>query len=86
MVATLAAVRGIGRNPDRPGTNEVMRTMVEDAQVGGHVSSEVAAHTLAGVLNGLLLQCALIGSHDPARSQEDWLLDMVETVLAGVRC
>jgi AcrR family transcriptional regulator len=85
LVATLAAVRGVGRNPDRPGTNHVMRQMVEEAQTAGQIGQAVAASTVAGIFNGLLLQCALIGSRDSARKQEQWLLDMVEVVLDGVR-
>ncbi|WEK46678.1 MAG: helix-turn-helix domain containing protein [Candidatus Andeanibacterium colombiense] len=85
LVATLASVRGVGRNPDRPGTNQVLRQMVEDAQAQGQVGRSVAAATVAGALNGLLLQCALIGSPDPAVSQEEWLLGMVNLVLEGAR-
>ena len=85
LVATLAAVRGVGRDPDRPGTNQVMRQMVEEAQAAGQIDQSIAASTVAGILNGLLLQCALIGSRDISRKQEQWLLDMVEVVLDGVR-
>jgi AcrR family transcriptional regulator len=85
LVATLAAVRGIGRNPDRPGTNAVLRQMIEEAQAAGQLRTGVAASTVAGILNGLLLQCALIGARDAERKQEEWLLDMVDTVLDGIR-
>lgn len=85
LVATLAAVRGVGRDPDRPGTNEVMRQMVVEAQAAGQIGPNVAPSTVAGILNGLLLQCALIGSRDTGRKQEEWLLDMVEVVLDGLR-
>jgi AcrR family transcriptional regulator len=85
LVATLASVRGIGRNPDRPGTNQVLRQMVEEAQEQGLVRPEISPLTTAGILNGLLLQCALIGLHETERAQAEWLLDMVDVVLDGIR-
>lgn len=85
LVATLASVRGVGRNPDRPGTNQVLREMVEEAQAQGLVGASASAVTVAGALNGLLLQCALIGSPDPALGQEEWLRGMVDLVLEGAK-
>ncbi|MBO9602656.1 MAG: helix-turn-helix transcriptional regulator [Novosphingobium sp.] len=85
LVATLASVRGIGRDPDRPGTNSVLRRMVEEAQARGLVGGSASPATVAGALNGLLLQCALIGSPDPALGQEEWLLGMVDLVLNGAQ-
>jgi len=85
LVATLASVRGIGRNPDRPGTNQVLRQMVGQAQEDGLIRRDVSPSSVAGILNGLLLQCALIGSRETERAQAEWLLDMVDVVLDGIR-
>ena len=62
-----------GTNPRLPGACLDPRVVV---------SSDLAA-TVAGALNGLLLQCALIGSPDPTVEQGEWLLGMVDVVLRG---
>lgn len=85
MIGTLAAVRGVGRNPERPPTTQVFHEMVELGQKQQLIRQNVNAWTLAGILAGILTQSALVGRRDDGQRHEDQLLDMVRVVLGGVR-
>lgn len=84
QLATLAAVRGIGRNPDRPPTREVLLELVREGQRQGSIPRGADPVVLAGVLSGILFQAPLIGAPAAYVGPRPWILAMVDQVL-GLR-
>lgn len=89
MLGTLAAMRGTGRNPDRPPTTQVLQELIELAQKQSLVLPSVRPPTIAGILAGILTHYALVGRRpepdDDNLHQTDWLLEMVHAVIDGIR-
>lgn len=83
QVATLAAVRGLGRNADRPPTREVLLEIVRQGQREGTIARRADPLVLTGLLSSLLFQAPLIGPPPDFSGETPWLEAMLEQVLNG---
>lgn len=81
QVATLASVRGIGRNADRPPTREVLLEMVRQGQREGTIPPQVNPLVLTGLLSGLLFQAPLVGPPPDYSGEMPWLEAMLKQLL-----
>jgi AcrR family transcriptional regulator len=85
MVGTVAALRGVGRAPDRPPTTRVLRDLAALGQTQGLFRKDVDAQSLALILGSLLLQMALVGPRETEKRNAAWGNLMLDVVLDGMR-
>lgn len=84
FIGTTAAIRGVGRTPDRPGTTSVFEALVKQGQADGLFRPDLPASSIARLLAALLTQAALLG---PDASREDvaaWPRKLLHMTLEGV--
>lgn len=84
FIATLAAARGLGRSPDRPGTTMVFTELVAQGQAEGVFRKDVPSSAIARLLAALLTQAALQGPDAASSDVADWPLVLLRTALGGV--
>lgn len=84
FIATLAAARGVGRSPDRPGTTMVFTDLVMQGQEEGVFRQDIATSAIARLLGALLTQAALQGPETSARDVAQWPLVLLQAALGGV--
>lgn len=84
FVGTVAALKGVGRELDRPGTTAVFKKLVAQGQVEGSFRTDLPADHIARALTALLNQAALT---DPGLSRSErraWPRKLFMTMLEGI--
>ncbi len=84
FIGTTAAIRGVGRAPDRPGTTTVFETLVAQGQNEGLFRSNIPASTIARLLASLLTQAALLGPDSSSKDASQWPRVLLHMAVEGV--
>lgn len=84
FIGTTAAIRGVGRSENRPGTAEVFEGLVQQGQSEGVLRIDLLAPVLARLLGGLLIQAALVGSGPTETEVRKWPLTLLGATLQGL--
>jgi AcrR family transcriptional regulator len=84
FVGTTAAIRGVGRSTDRPGTTSVFERLVEQGQAEGVFRRDLAAPVIARLLAALLMQAALLGPDASSKEVAQWPRMLLRLSLDGV--
>jgi AcrR family transcriptional regulator len=85
FIGTTAAIRGVGRAPDRPGTTAVLQQLVEQGQAEGSLRKNLDAAVAARLLAALLTQAALLGPDASAADVAGWPRLLLHAALDGLR-
>jgi AcrR family transcriptional regulator len=85
FIGTTAAIRGVGRAPDRPGTTQVLAQLVARGQTEGQLRADRDPALIARLLAALLTQAALLGPGEPGADPAAWPRLLLRTALDGVR-
>ena len=84
FIGTTAAIRGVGRAPDRPGTTTVLEELVTQGQEEGLLRAGLDTAVAARLLGALLTQAALAGPHPSETHPTRWPVELLKTALAGL--
>ncbi len=84
FIGTTAAMRGIGRSPDRPGTTAVFEEVVRQGQEEGLIRPDIEPTVAARLLGALLTQAALLGPDPSNEDDTRWPLQLLRVALAGL--
>ena len=82
--ATVAAARGVGRTPTRPGTTQLFTELVVQGQQEGVFRQDLSAPVIARLLSALLTQSALQGPDASFGEIENWPMILLRTAFEGV--
>ena len=85
FIGTTAAIRGVGRAPDRPGTTMVLQQLVERGQTEGLLRKDLDPPVAARLLAALLTQAALLGPDASADDVVGWPRLLLHVALDGLR-
>lgn len=84
FIGTTAAIRGVGRSPDRPGTTSVFEKLVLQGQEDGAFRRDLPASAIARLLAALLTQAALLGPDISNGEAAQWPRRLLRMALHGV--
>jgi AcrR family transcriptional regulator len=84
FIGTTAAIRGVGRSPDRPGTTSVFEGLVLQGQTEGTFRRDLPAPAIARLLAALLSQAALLGPNISNGEAAQWPRHLLRMALQGV--
>jgi AcrR family transcriptional regulator len=84
FIGTTAAIKGVGRAPDRPGTTQVFEKLVEQGQAEGVLRRDLPPAAIARLLAALLTQAALLGPGAATEDAVDWPKTLLHIALEGV--
>jgi AcrR family transcriptional regulator len=84
FIGTTAAIRGVGKSPDRPGTTAVFEALVAYGQAEGVFRADRPAALIARLLAALLMQAALLGPDAEADDVRTWPGRLLRAALEGV--
>ena len=84
FVGTTAAIRGVGRSPDRPGTTSVFEQLVVQGQGEGVFESDLDPAVAARLLAALLTQAALLGPDASHTDAVTWPRQLLSLALQGL--
>ena len=84
FVGTTAAIKGVGRSPDRPGTTTVFEQLVVQGQEEGVFGSDLDPALAARLLGALLTQAALIGPDASRADTMAWPRQLLGLALRGL--
>ena len=84
FVGTTAAIRGVGRAADRPGTTTVLEELVKQGQAEGLIRCGLDPAVAARLLGALLTQAALTGPDPSEAHPTRWPVELLRTALAGL--
>jgi AcrR family transcriptional regulator len=85
FIGTTAAIRGVGRASDRPGTTEVFEDLVAQGQAEGVFRTSLPASTIARLLASLLTQAALLGPDSSNKDASQWPRLLLHMAIEGIR-
>jgi len=84
FIGTTAAIRGVGRTPDRPGTTSVFEQLIAQGQEEGLFRSDLEPAVAARLLAALLTQAALLGPDASRGEAAQWPRLLLRVALEGL--
>ena len=84
FIGTTAAIRGVGRDANRPGTTAVLERLVAQGQAEGVLRDDLAAPVIARLLAALLTQAALLGPEPAEQDPTEWPRRLLRAAIQGV--
>lgn len=84
MLGTIAALRGAGRGPARPGTLVTLQELVLEGRSKGTLRQDLGAEALTQTLGAVLLQMALLGMPAAQNDPRLWADALLDIVLEGI--
>lgn len=85
FIGTTAAIRGVGRAPERPGTTTVFEQLVAQGQQEGSLRDDLDPAVAARLLGALLTQAALLGPDASDADATQWPRRLLRLTLEGLR-
>lgn len=85
FIGTTAAIRGVGRAPERPGTTTVFEQLVIQGQREGALRDDLEPAVAAKLLGVLLTQAALLGPDASDADATQWPRRLLRLTLEGLR-
>ena len=85
FIGTTAAIRGVGRAPERPGTTTVFEQLVAQGQQEGSLRDDLDPAVAARLLGALLTQAALLGPDASDADATQWPRRLLSLTLEGLR-